>query len=143
MQIQPYLFFDGRCEEALEPYRRVVGAEVEMLMRFKDSPEPPAAGMVPAGSENKVMHASVRIGGSTVLVSDGHCHGQPSFSGFSLSLTVKDAAEAERVFNALGEGGKVQMPLSETFFSPRFGMVADRFGVPWMIYVAPEGERSE
>jgi PhnB protein len=137
MEIQPYLFFDGRCEEALELYQRVLGAEVEMLMRFKDSPDPPPPDEVPPGAENKVMHASVRIGASVVLVSDGHCHGQPSFAGFSLSLTVKDAAEAERVFSALGEGGQVQMPLGETFFSTRFGMVADRFGVPWMIYVAP------
>jgi PhnB protein len=141
MPVQPYLFFDGRCEEALELYRRVLGAEVEMLMRFKDSPDPPPPDMVPPGSGDKVMHASVRIGDSTVLASDGSCHGQPSFAGFSLSLTVTDADEAERVFTALGEGGQVQMPLSETFFSPRFGMLADRFGVPWMIYVPPAGER--
>ena len=133
MQVQPYLFFDGRCEEALEFYRSALGAEVEMLMRFKDSPEPPPPGMVPPGSENKVMHSSFRIGDATVMASDGRCTGQPSFQGFSLSLTVADEAEAERLFAALADGGQVQMPLSKTFFSPRFGMVADRFGVSWMV----------
>jgi PhnB protein len=137
MEIQPYLFFDGRCEEALEFYRGAVGAEVTMLMRFKDSPEPPQPGMVPPGAEKKVMHASFRIGDSTVLASDGRCLGQPSFQGFSLSLTVPNEAEAERLFASLADGGQVQTPLTKTFFSPRFGMVADRFGVPWMIYVAP------
>ena len=137
MQIQPYLFFDGRCEEALEFYRGAVGAEVTMLMRFKDSPEPPQPGMVPPGAEKKVMHASFRIGDSTVLASDGRSLGQPSFQGFSLSLTVSNEAEAERLFASLADGGQVQTPLTKTFFSPRFGMVADRFGVSWMIYVAP------
>ena len=136
MQVQPYLFFDGRCEEAVEFYRKALGAEVTMLMRFKDSPEPPAPGMVPPGAGDKVMHLSFRIGETTVLASDGRCVGQPSFQGFSLSLTVPDDAEAERLFAALGEGGQVQMPLTKTFFSPRFGMVADRFGVGWMIVVA-------
>ena len=137
MEIQPYLFFDGRCEEALEFYRGAVGAEVTMLMRFKDSPEPPQPGMVPPGAEKKVMHASFRIGDSTVLASDGRSLGQPSFQGFSLSLTVSNEAEAERLFASLADGGQVQTPLTKTFFSPRFGMVADRFGVSWMIYVAP------
>jgi PhnB protein len=134
MQVQPYLFFDGRCEEALEFYKSALGAQVTMLMRFKDNPEP---GMSPAGAEHKVMHASFRIGDSTVMASDGRCLGQPSFQGFSLSLTAADDAEAERLFAALAEGGQVQMPLAKTFFSSRFGMVADRFGVPWMIVVAP------
>jgi PhnB protein len=135
MTIQPYLFFDGRCEEAVEFYRRVLGAEVEMMMRFKDCPEPmPNA---TPDTADKVMHASLQIAGSTVLVSDGRCTGQPSFKGFALSLTVKDAAQAERLFGALGEGGHVQMPLAKTFFSPSFGMVADRFGVSWMVYAAP------
>jgi PhnB protein len=137
MQVQPYLFFDGRCEEAVEFYRRVLGAEVTMLMRFKDSPEPPEPGMVPPGAEDKVMHMSVRIGETTVLASDGRCGGRPSFQGFSLSLTVPHEPEAERLFAALADGGQVQMPLTKTFFSSRFGMVADRFGVSWMIYVAP------
>jgi PhnB protein len=137
MQFQPYLFFDGRCEEALEFYRRVLGAEVLGLMRFKDTPEPHAPGMVPPGAENKVMHGSFRIGETTVLASDGRCEGHPNFQGFSLSLTVPTAAEAERLFTALADGGQVQMPLTKTFFSARFGMVADRFGVSWMLYVAP------
>ncbi len=137
MQVQAYLFFDGRCEEAIEFYKTALGAKVEMLMRFKDSPEPPQPGMVPPGSGDKVMHTSFRIGETTVLASDGRCSGRPSFQGFSLSLTVPNDAEAERLFASLADGGQVQMPLTKTFFSPRFGMVADRFGVSWMIIVAP------
>ena len=136
MQVQPYLFFDGRCEEAVEFYRSALGAEVVMLMRFKDSPEPPSPGMVPPGAENKVMHAALRIGDAMVLASDGRCLGQPSFQGFALSLTAANEAEANRLFASLAEGGQMQMPLAKTFFSPRFGMVADRFGVSWMVYVA-------
>ena len=135
MQVQPYLFFDGRCEEAIEFYRRAVGAKVEMLMRFKDSPEPCPEAMVPPGSESKVMHSSFRIGDTMVMASDGRCQGKPSFQGFSLSVSAANEAEADRLFAALGEGGQVQMPMSKTFFSPRFGMVADRFGVGWMIIV--------
>ena len=136
MLVQPYLFLDGRCQEAIEFYRKALGAEVEMLMRFKDCPETPQPGMVPPGSENKVMHSCLRIGDTRVMASDGHCLGKPNFQGFSLSLTVANAAEADRVFAALGAGGQVQMPLNKTFFSPRFGMVADRFGVKWMVLVA-------
>jgi PhnB protein len=137
MQVQPYLFFDGRCEEAVEFYRKALGAEVMMLMRFKDSPEPHAPGVVAPDAADKVMHMSFRIGETTLLASDGPCpKGQPSFHGISLTLTVPDAAAAERLFAALAEGGQVQVPLAHTFFSPRFGMVADRFGVGWMIYVA-------
>jgi PhnB protein len=136
MQVQPYLFFDGRCEEAIAFYRRTLGAEVTMLMRFKDSPEPHAPGMLPPGAENKVMHMSFRIGETTMLASDGRCEGRPTFQGFTLSLTVPNAAEAERLFASLADGGQVQMPLTKTFFSARFGMVADRFGVSWMIHVA-------
>jgi PhnB protein len=135
MQVQPYLFLAGRCEEAIEFYRRALGAEVTMLMRFKDSPEPQQPGMVPPGSDNKVMHASFRVGETTLFASDGRCLGKPSFQGFSLSLTAANEAEAERRFAALADGGQVQMPLAKTFFSPRFGMVADRFGVSWMIIV--------
>jgi PhnB protein len=137
MLVQPYLFFDGKCEEAVEFYRRALGAEVEMLMRFRDSPEPAQPGMVPPGAEDKVMHAALRIGDTMVLGSDGRCLGQPDFRGFALSLTAADDAEADRLFAALADGGQVQMPLSKTFFSSRFGMVADRFGVSWMVYVAP------
>ena len=135
MQIQPYLFFDGRCEEAIDFYRRMLGAEVEMMMRFSESPEPCPEGMVPAGAENKVMHASLRIGGTTVMASDGHCTGKPSFQGFALSLDAKDEDEAKRLFNGLADGGQVQMPLSKTFFAQTFGMVADKFGVTWMVIV--------
>jgi len=136
MQVQPYLFFDGRAEEALEFYRKAVGAEVTMLMRFKDSPEPPQPGMVPPGSENKVMHMSFRIGETELMGSDGQCVGKPNFQGFSLSITVPDEAAADRTFAALGDGGQVQMPLTKTFFSPRFGMLTDRFGMAWMVIVA-------
>ena len=134
MQVQPYLFFEGRCEEAVEFYRKALGAEITMLMRFKESPDP---GMCAPGSLDKVMHMEFRIGDTTLLASDGRCTGQPNFQGFSLSLTVPNDAEAERLFSSLAEGGQVQMPMAKTFFSSHFGMVADRFGVPWMIYVAP------
>jgi PhnB protein len=137
MQVQPYLFFDGRSEEAIEFYRRALGAEVTMLMRFKDCPEPQEHSTAAPGAGDKVMHASFRIGDSTVMASDGRCQGRPSFQGFSLSLTAPDESEAERLFGALAEGGEVQVPLAKTFFSPRFGVVADRFGVSWMIVVAP------
>lgn len=135
MQMQPYLFFDGRCEEAIDFYRTALGAEVSFLMRFGESPQPHQPGMLPPGSENKVMHASVRIGDATVMMSDGRCQGQPSFRGFALSLTPAQVPEAERLFAALADGGQVQTPLTKTFFSPAFGMLADRFGVNWMIYV--------
>lgn len=135
MNVQPYLFFDGRCEEALEFYRGALGAEVTMLMRFNESPEPPPPGMVPPGSEKKILHASFRVGETTLMASDGHAQGKPEFKGISLSITVANEAEADRVFAVLGNGGQVQMPLSKTFFSPRFGMVADRFGVSWMVIV--------
>ena len=130
MQVQPYLFYNGRCDEAIEFYRTAVGAEVVMLMRFKDSPEPTSH-----GDADKVMHATVRIGDTTVHVSDGRCSGQLDFQGFALSLTVRSDAEAERFFAALGDGGQVQVPLAKTFFSSKFGMLTDRFGVLWMVYV--------
>lgn len=133
-QVQPYLFFEGRCEEALEFYRRTLGAEVLALMRSKDSPDPAMA--IP-GAADKVIHAMFRVGETTLLASDGRCQGPPSFQGFALSLTVSSETEAGRLFAALGEGGRVLMPLMKTFFSPSFGMLADRFGVSWMIYVAP------
>jgi PhnB protein len=137
MQVQPYLFFDGRCEEALEFYRRALGAEVTMLMRFKEAPDPamcPGGGDVKAMAD-KVMHAAFRIGETTLMASDGRCEGKPSFQGFALSLSVPNESEADRKFAALADGGQVQMPLGKTFFAPRFGMVADRFGVSWMIIV--------
>ena len=129
--MQPYLFFDGRTEEALEFYRTALGAEVEALMRFKDSPEPMAGPKPPPA--DKVMHASFRIGDARVMASDGHCQGKASFQGFALVLTARDEAGAQRWFDNLSVGGMVQQPLIRTFFSPRFGMVADRFGVSWMV----------
>ena len=140
MQIQPYLFFDGRCEEAVEFFRSALGAEVTMLMHFKDSPDPT---MCSGGTLDKVMHMEFRIGGTTVLASDGRCGGAPSFQGFALSLTVPNEAEAERRFAALSDGGEVQMPLAKTFFSPRFGMVADKYGVSWMVFVPAHGRKPE
>lgn len=128
------MFFDGRCEEAIQFYRTALGAEVEMLMRYKDSPEPPPPGTVPAGYEDKVMHATFRIGGTALMASDG-CGDTPSFAGFSLSLAVPTAAEADSAFAAIADGGEVTMPLTKTFWSPRFGMVTDRFGLGWMISV--------
>jgi PhnB protein len=133
MQVQSYLFFDGRCEEAIDFYKSALSAEVDMMMRFKDSPEPPQPGMCPPGSDDKVMDASFRIGDTIVMASDGNCAGKPVFQGFSLAISVKTATEADRIFTALEEGGQVQMPLAKTFFSPRFGMVTDRFGVAWMV----------
>jgi len=139
MAVETYLFLDGRCEEAISFYRRALGAEVEMMMRFKEHPEAGKPGMVPPGSEEKVMHASFRIGGTRVMASDGRCQGKPKFDGFALSVSAPSDAEAERLFAALGDGGQVQMPMSKTFFSSRFGMVADRFGVSWMVLVEPHG----
>ena len=135
--IQPYLFFNGSCEQALEFYRKALGAEVIMMMRFKDSPEPCDPGMVPPGSENKIMHASFRVGSTTLMASDGCATGTPGFEGFSLSISVATEADADRVFAALADGGHVRMPLAKTFWSARFGMVADRFGLGWMITVTP------
>jgi PhnB protein len=137
MHIEPYLFFNGRCEEAVEFYKKALGAEGVVLMRFKESPEPPPPGMIPTGSENKIMHASFRVRDTMVMASDGRCTGQTDFQGFCLSITAANEAEAEQKFAALSEGGQVQMPLAKTFWSPRFGMVADRFGVGWMVSVMP------
>lgn len=137
MQMQPYLFFNGRCEEAIEFYKSALGAKVDMLMRFKENPEPPPPGHQPPDG-NKVMHASISFGAVTLLVSDGMSTGQPDFKGFSLSLTVKDQAEAEKTFNALSKGGEVTVPLTKTFFSPCFGMARDKFGLGWMVIVQPQ-----
>jgi len=136
MGIEPYLFFNGCCEEAIEFYKKALGVEVLMLMRYKESPEPPPPGMVPAGWDNKIMHTCMRIGDANVMASDG-CSEGTNFQGFSLSLSLANEAEAMRVFAALGDGGQVRMPLGKTFWSPCFGMVADRFGVGWMVSVAP------
>ena len=132
MQIQPYLNFDGRCDEAIAFYKKAVGAEVSTLMRWKDAPD---KSMCTPQNADKVMHSSVNIGGATVMMSDGRHTGHPEFKGISLSLIAKDPAEAETAFNALGNGGQVQMAMSKTFFSPAFGVVADKFGVSWMVVV--------
>jgi PhnB protein len=137
MHTQVYLFFDGRCDEALEFYKKNLGAEVEMLMRFKDAPVQQGESCAP-GNENKVMHASFKLGDWRVMASDGHAKGQPEFKGFSLSLAFAGEAEADRVFSALSDGGKVEMPLMKTFFSPKFGMLQDKFGVGWMLMVEPK-----
>jgi PhnB protein len=133
MQVQPYLFFEGKAEEAIAFYRKAIGAEVVMTLRYKDNPDPTYN---PPNSADKIMHGALKIGESTILISDGDCKGKPAFHGFTLSLTVKSEADAGRAFNALADGGKVKVPLSKTFFSPSFGMLTDRFGVGWMIYVA-------
>ncbi len=133
MPVQPYVHFDGVCEEAIEFYKKALGAEVNMLMRFKDAPVD-CQGMS-KGVENKIMHANLNIGGSEVLVSDGHCKGNAKFDGFNLTLGVKTDADAEKAFAALSSGGKVTMPLAKTFFASSFGMVNDRFGVPWIVIV--------
>lgn len=132
--IDAYLMFDGRCEEAFEFYRAKLGAEATMKLRFSENPDL-KPGMLAPGTENKIMHTQWRIGDTTILASDGHCGGKPNFDGFALSLTVANEAEADKAFNALADGGVVQMPLAKTFFSPRFGMVNDRFGVHWIVYV--------
>jgi PhnB protein len=136
--VQPYLFFGGRCEEAIEFYRKALGAEVVMLMRFKEAPEPQPG--LPECFAEKVMHATLRIGETTMMASDGRCEGEASFEGFSLSVTVQDNSEAERVFATLSEGGLVTMPLEKTFWAPKFGMLQDRFGVGWMISVMHKPE---
>jgi PhnB protein len=136
MNVEPYLFFNGRCEEAIDFYKKALGAEVAMLMRFKDSPEPHQPGM-PPGSENKIMHAKMHIGSAVVMASDGRCTGKTDFQGFALSIEAAGTADAEKKFEALADGGQVQMPLAKTFWAKAFGMVADRFGVLWMIVVEP------
>jgi PhnB protein len=133
MQVQPYLNFDGRCEEALEFYKKAVDAKVAMLMRFKDAPD---KSMITPGNENKVMHSAVQVGDSMVLMSDGRCMGNANFNGIALTISAKTEAEADKIFNGLADGGQVTMPLAKTFFSPKFGMLADKFGVGWMVLVA-------
>ena len=133
MHVQPYLDFNGRCDEALEFYKKAIGAKVAMLMRWKDSPD---KSMCTPENADKVMHAQFQIGDTTVMASDGRGTGKPNFHGIMLSISAASEAEVDRLFARLAEGGNVQMPLSKTFFSPRFGMVADKFGVGWMINVA-------
>ena len=132
MQVQPYLFFDGRCDQALEFYKKAVGADVKMLMRWKDSPDP---SMCTPGNADKVMHAQFQVGETTIMTSDGRNTGTPKFEGFALTIAAKTEAEADKLFGALSDGGQVTMAMHKTFFSPRFGMLADKFGVNWMILV--------
>jgi PhnB protein len=136
MQAQPYLFFEGRCDEAIEFYKRALGAKVDMLMRFKEAPD---QSMISQGSAEKVMHAAVRVGDAQILMSNGRCQGNANFNGFSLAVSASSEAEAERMFNALADGGQVRMPMAKTFFSSRFGIVGDKFGVGWMVLVAQQG----
>ena len=138
MSIQPYLTFGGRCQEAVEFYRDALGAEVQMLMRFKDAPDQPPPGMVPDNWGDKVMHCSLKIGDGVLMASDGCNSSEKNFQGFSLSLTAANEAEADRKFAALSNRGQVTMPLGKTFFSPRFGMLVDRFGISWMVIVPAE-----
>lgn len=136
-QIQPYLFFGGRCKEALDFYQAKLGAEIEMMMHFNESPDPVPSEMLQPGFEAKVMHAAFRIGDTTILASDG-CDDTSSFSGFSLALSAPTEAEVDRIFAALSDGGKIQMPLAKTFWSARYGMLTDRFGIGWMVMVPAE-----
>jgi PhnB protein len=131
VKVQPYVFFDGRCEEAIEFYKKALGAECTFMMRFKESPD----GMPGHGSPEKIMHAFFTVGGTGIMASDGYAKGNPEFKGFSLSISAKNIEEAERILAALSDGGKVTQPLIEAFFSPRFGMVNDRFGLGWMVVV--------
>jgi PhnB protein len=135
MKVQPYLMFNGRCEEAINFYKAELGAEVLALMRFEENPPPPDR--VPPNWDNKVMHSCFKIGETEIMASDGDCADKTPFGGVTLSIQVKNEAEADRAFNGLSKGGKVKMPLGKTFFSPRFGMLDDRFGVSWMVVVMP------
>ena len=132
MKVQPYLNFEGRCEEALEFYKKAIGAKVEMMMRCKDAPEP---SQISPGLENKILHSSFTIGSSMIMATDGYNKNNANFEGISLALSATNEGEAKRLFGALADGGQVRMPLTKTFFSPAFGMLADRFGVPWMVVV--------
>lgn len=140
MQVQPYLFFDGRCEEAVSFYRDALGAQVHALLRFSDAP--PGDAGCPGGQTppaDKVMHAALQIGQSLIMASDGFATGQPEFKGVSLSLTADDDAQARRLFDALADGGQVRQPLGPSFFASSFGMVVDRFGVSWMVVAGTQG----
>src|SRR5512134_483728 len=141
MNVQPYLFFEGRAEEALNFYTKALGTKPDMMMRYRESPEPPPPDKVPPGSEDKVMHASFHVGDTEVMLSDGFCSGTPKFGGFSLAIGAVDETAARRYFDALSEGGAVTMPLSATFWSPCFGMLTDRFGVGWMVSVEAKEAR--
>lgn len=135
MKIEPYLHFNGRAEEAFGFYERALGAKVDMKMRFSESPDPHPDGRLPAGFENKIMHASLLIGDARVMLSDGGALTGKSLGGFSLSLQYDSESDARHAFEALADGGRIDMPIGPTFWSPCFGMVTDRFGVHWMVTV--------
>ncbi len=130
MNVQPYLSFEGRAQEAIDFYQSALGAKVEVIMHFKDAPPDMQAHMP---HKDKIMHAAFKVGDTTIMASDGQCNGKSQFSGVTLTLNATSSGEAEKLFNALAAGGKVNMPMSETFFAHRFGMVADKFGVGWMV----------
>ncbi len=137
-QIHPYLIFSGRCEEALEFYKSALGATIDMVMRFSESPDPTPEGMLQPGFENKIMHSSFHVGENMIMASDG-CGDTVPFNGcFSLSISLSSEKEVDRVFNALADGGEIRMAPGKTFWSSRFGMVKDRFGVGWMVMTAAE-----
>jgi PhnB protein len=132
-KIEPYIFYEGRAEEAIEFYKQALGAQVEMIMRYSESPDPPPPEMVKPGSENKIMHSSITVDGQRIMISDGGCSGESKIGGFSISLSVSTEADAKRYFEGLSQGGQVHLPLTQTFFSRLFGMVQDKFGVGWMV----------
>jgi PhnB protein len=133
MQVQPYLNFEGRAEEAIEFYKKAVGAKVTMMMRNKESPEAPPPGMLPPNSGEKIMHSALTIGDSVVMATDGMVSGKPKFEGVSLTISADSDSDAKKYFNNLAEGGEVTMPLNKTFFASSFGMLRDKFGVHWMV----------
>ena len=135
MNVTPYLMFNGRCEEAINFYKAELGAEVLAMLRFKENPPPPDR--VPPNWDNKIMHSCFKIGDTQIMATDGDSADKPGFNGVTLSIQVSSEAEADRAFNGLSKGGQVKMPLAKTFFSPRFGMVSDRFGVSWMVVTSP------
>lgn len=139
--VEPYLFFNGNCEEAVKFYEKALGAQIQFMMRFKESPDAPPPGTVPPGYEEKIMHVSFRIGDSVIMASDGCSDEKANFQGFSLSIAVPTEADADRVFAALSQGGQVRMPLTKTFWSPRFGMLEDRYGMGWMVNVLPPDQK--
>ena len=130
MQLNPYLFFNGQCEEAFKFYADCLGGQIEAMMSHAGTP---AEEHVPAEWRDKIMHARLSVGDQVLMASDAPPEHYQKPQGFSVSIGIKDPAEAERIFNALAENGTVQMPLQQTFWARSFGMCVDRFGIPWMI----------
>lgn len=138
--VDSYLFFNGRCEEAIHFYKSAAGAKIGMVLKFGESPDPVPEGMVPPDWDNKIMHCDFTIGQSRIMASDG-CASTPDFNGFRLALTVPTEADADRVFAALADGGRIDMPLGKTFWSPRYGMLTDKFGIGWMVMVSDANQK--